>query len=471
MALDASLIERFAGLAGPGGAVTDPKAIAPHLVEWRRRWTGATPLVLQPDSVEAVSAILALASETRTAIVPQGGNTGLVGGQIPDHSGNQIILSLTRMNRIRSLDPGAMALVAEAGVTLHSARDAANDAGLLLPLSIASQGSAQIGGVLSTNAGGTMALAHGVARDLCLGLEVVLADGRILNGLRMLKKDNRGYDLKNLFIGAEGTLGVITAASLKLSPRPRGVVTAFLALASSQQALNLLRLAQESAGAALTTFEISAATPVMFALKHMPGLRDPFAERHPWYVLAEISSARSEADASSTLTSILEAAFEMDLVLDAAIAASGAQAKMFWAIREGMSEAQSFEGGSIKHDISLPLSAMPAFIDEAAAAVERIVPGARVACFGHMGDGNLHYNVSQPEGMDKQAYLARWEEMNEAVHAVVARHGGSFSAEHGIGVLKRDLLARSLDPVALALMRGLKAQLDPSGILNPGKVL
>jgi FAD/FMN-containing dehydrogenase len=471
MALEPELVARFAGLVGPGNAVTDPDRLAPHLVEWRGLYRGRTSLMLQPETAAEVSAIMALAGRTRTAIVPQGGNTGLVGGQIPDGSGGQIILSLSRMDAIRNVDAAGGIITVEAGATLQAVQDTADAADRLFPLSLASQASAQIGGVLSTNAGGTTALAFGVARDLCLGLEVVLASGEILHGLRSLKKDNRGYDLRNLFIGAEGTLGIITAASLKLFPKPRGTATAFAGLASPARALELLTLAQSRLGASLTSFELSAALPFQFALRHMPALRDPFARSYPWYVLLEASSPVGAAQAQSALAAVLEDALAAELIGDAVPAASDAQARAFWAIREGMSEAQKHEGGSIKHDISLPLAAIPQFMDEAALAVQSVVPGARIACFGHLGDGNLHYNVSQPVGADKASFLARWADMNDAVHAVVSRHGGSFSAEHGIGVLKRDILARSLDPVALATMRSLKNLLDPLGILNPGKVL
>ena len=471
MALDADLIARFSAIVGGRNALTEGDAIAPYLKEWRGLYHGISPLVLRPGSTAEVSAILALATETRTAIVPQGGNTGLVGGQIPDTSGQQIVLSLSRLNTIRAVDAASNVITVDAGCTLQTVRDAADNVDRLFPLSLASQGSAQIGGNLSSNAGGTGALAYGVARDLCLGLEVVLPNGDVLNGLRSLKKDNRGYDLRNLFIGAEGTLGIITAASLKLFPKPKGKATAWLGLDSPEYSLKVLTLMQEALGPSLTTFELCAATPMQFALKHNAHMRDPFSAPHDWYVLAEVSSGQSQQAGEQVLSGSLETALELGLIEDAVMAASLDQARSFWAIREAMSDAQKHEGGSIKHDISLPVASIPEFIRRAASIVEAVIPGARVACFGHMGDGNLHYNVSQPVGADTQAYLARWDEMNRAVHGLVAEYNGSFSAEHGIGVLKRALLAETLDPVSLATMRGLKAMFDPLGIMNPGKVL
>jgi FAD/FMN-containing dehydrogenase len=468
---DANLIARFAAIVGAHNALTQQDAIAPYMKEWRGLYHGVSPLVLRPKNTLEVSAILKLATETRIAIVPQGGNTGLVGGQIPDTSGNQIVLSLARMNKIRSVDAASNVIIVEAGCTLQTVRDAADEIDRLFPLSLASQGSAQLGGNLSSNAGGTGALSYGVARDLCLGLEVVLPNGDILSLLRTLKKDNRGYDLKNLFIGAEGTLGVVTAASLKLFPKPKGKATAWLGLSSPENALKVLNLMQEAIGPGLTTFELCATTPMQFALKHNSQMRNPFAGAHDWYVLAEVSSGQSQEAAENSITHLLEMTLENELIEDAVMAASLDQARDFWAIREAMSDAQKHEGGSIKHDISLPVASIPEFIKRAGPLVEATVPGARVACFGHMGDGNLHYNVSQPVGADTGSYLARWDELNHAVHSLVAEFNGSFSAEHGIGVLKRSLLAETLDPITLATMRGIKALFDPNNIMNPGKVL
>lgn len=466
--LSSDLIARFATIVGDKYAVTDQRALEPHLVEQRGLYHGNTPLMLRPGSVMEVSNILKLANETRTPIVPQGGNTGLVGGQIP-HQG-EVILSLTRLNKIREIDAASNTMTCESGVILASAQDAAAKAGRLFPLSLGAEGSCTIGGNLSTNAGGTAAIVYGTARDLALGLEVVLADGRVINGLNKLKKDNTGYDLRNLFIGAEGTLGVITAAVLKIFPRPRSVETAFIGLPSPQAALDLLTLAQERFGGAVTSFELLARIALEMTVKHGANVRDPLSAAHEWYVLMEISSQASEG-VREQLEELLAAGIERRMIEDAAIASNLEQAKAFWHLRLEMSDAQKPEGGSIKHDVSVPISAVPAFLQEAAEVVLRLIPGARLVPFGHLGDGNIHYNVSQPVGADKTAFLARWHEVNDAVHAIVAKYHGSISAEHGIGVLKRDLLPHVKDPVAFEVMRSLKALFDPNNILNPGKVL
>ena len=465
------LIERFAAIVGPKGAVTDPNAIAPHLTEWRGTWTGMTPLVLQPASVAEVSAIMSLSQETGTAIVPQSGNTGLVGGQIPDASGNQIIVSLRRMNRLRTIDRVGKTVIVDAGMTLQAVRDAADDAGLLFPLSLASQGSALIGGNIATNAGGTGALAYGVARDLVLGLEVVLPDGRILDDLSVLKKDNTGYALRHLFIGSEGTLGIITAASLKLFARPRGFATMVAAVDTPEAALTLLERAQDAAAAQLTTFELMADTVVTMAEQHMPGLHLPVENRAQWSVLMEISSSASASQAEELMMDIASKALEDDLIVDAVLAQSDTQRATMWALREGLSEAQKFEGVSIKHDISVPVHAIPNFIAEAEQAVMAIEPGVRFCTFGHMGDGNLHYNISQPKGGDANTFRTMAPMITRTVHDLVRHHGGSISAEHGIGQMKRDELAATKSPVALDIMRKLKAALDPDGRMNPGKLL
>ncbi|MGH7003542.1 MAG: FAD-binding oxidoreductase, partial [Alphaproteobacteria bacterium] len=432
---------------------------------------GRSPMVLRPGSTEEVSRILAIASETRTPIVPQSGNTGLVGGQIPDASGDQIILSLSRLNRIRSIDPAGNLAVVEAGVVLQKLQEAAAEAGRLFPLSLGSEGSCQIGGNLSSNAGGTAVLAYGNTRELCLGLEVVLPTGEVLNDLRTVKKDNTGYDLKDIFIGAEGTLGIVTAAVMKLFPLPKGKGVAYAGLSSPGDALKLLGLAQGHAGAALTGFELMPRIGVEFSLAHTQGVRDPLQQAHDWYVLIDISSSRSAEDARETIEAILTEAFEAGLVQDAAIAESTAQEKSFWHMREAMSHAQKPEGGSIKHDISVPVARIPDFIAEADAAVVDLIPGARIVSFGHMGDGNLHYNISQPVGADTRAFLGRWAEVNKRVHDIVRAYGGSISAEHGIGQLKREELALTKSPVALELMGRIKRSFDPSGIMNPGKVI
>ena len=467
-ALDAALLARFAAIVGEKHAITDPQAQAPYLIELRDLFHGHTPVVLRPGTVAEVAQILRLANETGTPLVPQGGNTGLVGGQTPHHG--EVVLSLNRLDRIRELDPVSNTLTCEAGVTLLRAREAAAAVDRLYPQLLPSEGTCTIGGNLSTNAGGTAALAYGIARSHALGLEVVLADGRVLNNLNKLKKDNTGYDLNNLFIGAEGTLGVITAAVLRLLPRPRSVETAFLGVPSPEAALDLLGLATDRSGGDVTSFELMLRMGVELVLKHGAGCRDPLPDVHPWYVLIELSS-QARSGVRGVLEEILAEGLERGLVIDATIAGSLDQAKMFWRIREMFGEVQRHEGGSIKHDISVPVAAVPAFLREADAAVTTLIPGARPIPFGHLGDGNIHYNVMQPVGAEKASFLGRWDEVNAAVFQVVAKFGGSISAEHGIGVLKRDLLPKVKDPVAIELMRTLKRTLDPKNILNPGKVL
>jgi len=467
-AVPPELIARFAAVVGERHAITDPAEIVPYVTEERGLYHGRSPLVLRPGSVTEVSAILKLASETGTAIVPQGGNTGLVGGQTPHHG--EVVLSLRRLDRIREVDPTSNTMTCEAGVVLIKAQEAAAAVGRLFPLSLGAEGSCTIGGNLSTNAGGTGALAYGVARELVLGLEVVLADGRVLNSLRKLKKDNTGYDLRHLFIGAEGTLGVITAAVLKLFPRPRAVETAFIGVPTPAAALALLNLAEERAGGMVTGFELIPRIAVEFAVRHAPGCRDPLAAKHAWYVLLELSSQAREG-LRATMEELLMTAAERRLLEDATIAENLEQTKAFWLLRHHIADTQKYEGGSIKHDVSVPVNAVPDFIAEATATVEAMIPNCRVVAFGHLGDGNIHYNVAQPVGADRAAFIARWDEVNDAVFAIVARYGGSISAEHGIGVMKREVLPSVKDPVALELMRSLKRVLDPSGILNPGKVL
>ncbi len=466
--LDPALLARFAAIVGEKYAITDPALQAPYVVEMRDLFHGRTPMVLRPASVAEVSAIVQLADETATPIVPQGGNTGLVGGQIPHH--NEIVLSLNRLDRIREVDPTSNTITCEAGVTLQRAREAAAAVDRLYPQLLPSEGTCTIGGNLSTNAGGTAAIAHGIARSHALGLEVVLADGRVLNNLNKLKKDNTGYDLKNLFIGAEGTLGIITAAVLRLVPRPRSIETAFAGVASAEAALELLGLAQNRTGGDVTSFEIMTRRGIELVLEHAAGCRDPLAAPHDWYVLIELSSQQREG-LREVLEEILAEGMAKSLVTDATIADSLEQGKAFWRIREMFGEVQRYAGGSIKHDVSVPVAAVPAIIRDANAAVTALIPGVRPLPFGHLGDGNIHYNVSQPAGADKAEYLGRWDEVNAAVFAVVRKYGGSISAEHGIGVMKRDLLPSVKDPVALDLMRSLKRMLDPKNILNPGKVL
>jgi len=467
---DAALLDALAARVGPRNVLTDSHDVAPFLIERRGLYTGTTAAVVRPGNTAEVAAILAYANEHGIPVVPQGGNTGLVGGQTPDSSGRAIVLSLTRLDAVREVDPLSDSMTLEAGVTLLKAQEAAAGVDRLFPLSLASEGSCTIGGNLGTNAGGTAVLAYGNARDLVLGLEVVLADGRIWNGLGKLRKDNTGYDLKHLFVGSEGTLGIITAAVLKLFPRPRTLATAFCGLPSPAAALELLGRAKAQAGSGLTTFELIPRFGIEIVTTHVPGCRDPLAEPHPWYVLMELSAA-GEADVEGGCEQILGDALESGAVTDAVIATSLDQRHALWQLRESLSDSQGFAGGSIKHDISVPIPAIPDFITRANAALERAVPGCRPLPFGHLGDGNLHYNVSQPVGADKAAYLARWDEVNTVIHDLTAEAGGSISAEHGIGQLKRHLLPQVKDPVALAMMRAIKATLDPTGILNPGKVL
>jgi FAD/FMN-containing dehydrogenase len=465
--LPPELIARFRAIVGDKYALTDASDIAPYVTEERGLFHGRSPLVLRPGSTAEVSAICRLATEHRIALVPQGGNTGLVGGQTP-HNG-EVVVSTRRLDKIRDVDTASNTMTCEAGVVLQVAQQKASEVDRLFPLSLGAEGSCTIGGNLSTNAGGTAALAYGVAREMTLGLEVVLADGRILNGLSKLKKDNTGYDLRNLFIGAEGTLGIITAATLKLFPKPRAVETAFVGLKSPADALKLLSIAQNEAAGSLTSFELLADIAVDFSVRHGIDIRDPLTSKHPWYVLMELSSPRD--DARATLESILAQGMELGIVDDAVIAANLSQRSAFWKLRDEMSAAQKPEGGSIKHDISVPVAAVPAFIAQANAAVVKLIPGARPVPFGHLGDGNIHYNVSQPVGANTADFLGKWHAVNAVVFEIVMRMGGSISAEHGIGVLKRDELPEVKDKVAIELMRAIKAQLDPQGIMNPGKVL
>jgi FAD/FMN-containing dehydrogenase len=461
-------LERFKNVVGDKNAIVDRDKQTPFLVEFRHLWTGHTPVVLRPGSTAEVSEILKIANETSTAIVPQGGNTGLVGGQIP-HNG-EVVLSLQRLDKIREVDAVSNTITVEAGVTLQRTREAAANADRLYPQLLPSEGSCTIGGNLSTNAGGTAALAHGIARSHALGLEVVLADGRIMNNLNKLKKDNTGYDLRDLFIGAEGTLGVITAAVLRLVPRPKSVETAWAAVPNVQAAVELLGLASVLTAGGVTSFEIMARMGVEIVVKHSPGTREPLATKSPYSVLIELSSQRREGLRES-MEQILAAGLEKSLVLDATICESVEQAKAFWRIRELFGEMQGREGGSIKHDVSVPVANIPAFIEEGNAAAVKLIPGCRPLPFGHVGDGNIHYNISQPVGADKDAFLKRWDDMNDVIYKIVLKYGGSVSAEHGVGIVKRDYLPKIKDPVAYDLMKTLKRTLDPKGILNPGKVL
>jgi FAD/FMN-containing dehydrogenase len=464
----AETLARFAGIVGAQYAITDADIQHPYLIEHRGLYKGRTPLILRPGSTQEVSRILALAHETGTAIVPQGGNTGLTGAQIPFE--HEVVVSLTRMNRIRSRDARGNSMIVEAGVTLAAAQKAAEEIDRLFPVSIGSEGSCQIGGNLGTNAGGLQVLAYGNMRAQALGLEVVLADGRVWDGLKALRKDNTGYDLRDLFIGSEGTLGIITAAVLRVLPRPKSRATAFAGFASVEAAARFFDIAMEMAGGELTAFELMPRLGIDFVLRHAPGTRDPLAGSYPWYALIEIASQREEG-AAPTAEALLTRGIEEEIVADAALATSLSQGRDFWHIREMMSEVQLHEGGSIKSDVSVPVADLPDFLARATAAVKAIMPDCRPLPFGHYGDGNIHFNISQPIGMDKAAFLARWEEVTDAVNAIVMELGGSISAEHGIGRMKRELLPTVKSAVEMDMMRAVKRALDPKGILNPGKLL
>jgi FAD/FMN-containing dehydrogenase len=462
-------LDALRGLVGANHALTDPELIAGALIEPRGLYHGKALAFVRPGSTAEVAKVLAFCNEARIGVTPQGGNTGLVGGQTPDETGNEIILSTQRLRTIRETDPHADVMICEAGVTLAEAQAAALEADRLFPLSLAAEGTCTIGGNAATNAGGVTVIAYGNARELVTGVEAVLADGRIVNALSKLRKDNTGYDVKGLFVGSEGTLGVITAASLRLFPNPRARATAFVGLQSPEKALDLLRIARERLGASVTSFELIARFAFDITVRH--GLaRAPLSGPHPWYVLIEASS-QIEDGFEEAFGAMLEAAFEAGVIDDAALAASFDQRHEFWKLRESIPEAQIQEGGSIKHDISVAIGDVPAFLVEATKAVEAFEPGARVCAFGHLGDGNIHFNVSQPMDADKAAFVDRWDAMNEVVHTIVARMGGSFSAEHGVGRLKRHLLAATKDPGALAVMRAVKSALDPNGVMNPGKML
>jgi FAD/FMN-containing dehydrogenase len=467
--LTPELITRFTEIVGPNHALTDPDQQLPYLHEWRDLYEGRASMVLRPGTTQGVSQILALANAHAIPIVPQAGNTGLVGGQIPMNG--EILLSVGRLKRVRAVDAEGFTMTVEAGVTLVEAQAAADNVDRLFPLSMASEGTCQLGGNLGTNAGGVGVLAYGNARQLVLGLEVVLADGRIWDGLSALKKDNTGYDLKDLFIGSEGTLGVITAAVLKLFPKPAEKATAFVALSSLEAALPLFSLMQEIAGQSLTAFEVLAGSALDLILKHVPGARDPLATKHAWYALLETSGLKPDGTAERLLTEALTAASERELIADAVLAGSLSQARELWRLRESYSESQKPEGGSIKNDVSVPVAKIPEFITRANAAMARLCPGCRPVPLSHFGDGNVHYNVAQPVGMAKADFMAQFHRLVGAVHEIVLELGGSISAEHGIGQVKRDELARVKSEVALDLMRRIKAALDPKGILNPGKVL
>jgi FAD/FMN-containing dehydrogenase len=468
---EAALLDDLRAIAGERAVLTDPLDMAAYLEDWRRLYRGRALAVLRPASTDDVAAMVRRCAAAGVAIVPQGGNTSMVGGATPAEAAGQVVLSLARLSRVRELDPVDLTMTVEAGVTLKAAQETAAAADCLLPLSIASEGTADIGGVLSTNAGGNHTLRYGNARDLVLGLEVVLADGQLWNGLRRLRKDNTGYCLRQLFVGAEGTLGVITAAVLKLVPRPREMAVALCALASPGAALRLFARFQRHDAASLHAFEYMNGEGMALVLRHIPGAVLPFAAAAPHYALVELATTRPDAELRRQLESALEGALDAGEVADAVIAESEAQRQAIWRLREEHSEAQKRAGGSVKNDVSVPVSKTAELIERAGAGCAALIPGCRVTAFGHIGDGNIHLNIVQPAGADPAAFLARDHEIMDAVNRIVRDLDGSFSAEHGIGQLKPYLMPVWRGGAELALMRRIKAALDPQGLMNPGKVL
>lgn len=467
--LEPQALAHLEHLLGPGRLLAGPDA-QPFLTDHRQLYHGRG-VVVRPHTAEEVTRLLSFCSERRIGVVPQGGNTGYCGGATPDESGTQIVVSLARLNRIRRVDPLNYSLTVEAGCILADVQRAADEAERLFPLSLGSEGSCQIGGNLSTNAGGVHVLRYGMMRDLVLGLEVALADGRLLSSLTSLRKDNTGYDVKSLFLGAEGTLGIITAASLKLFPKIRCSATAFTAVPDPRAAVRLLARLREASGDRVSSFELVPRLAVELTMRHIPGVRDPLEAPHPWYVLCELTSSRAADPLDSMLTECLGGALQEGLTLDAALAGSERERADFWRLRETIPEAQRLDGASLKHDISVPVATIPEFIDRAGAWVRDNVPDGRLVAYGHVGDGNLHFNLNQAPAADRTAFLARGDTVKRFIHDLVREFGGSFSAEHGIGRLKVDELERYAQPVELELMKALKRSLDPNGILNPGKVL
>jgi FAD/FMN-containing dehydrogenase len=467
----ASLLDAIRAIVGARGILTDPSDTAPYSEDWRSLYHGRTSAVIRPATTEELAAVVKLCAANNIPVVPQGGNTSMVGGAVPNENGSELILSTARLNRIRDLDPVDMSLTVEAGVTLKAAQLAAAERGCLLPLSISSEGTAQIGGVLAVNAGGNNTVRYGNARDLVLGLEVVLPDGTIWNGLRRLRKDNTGYCLRQLFVGSEGTLGIITATVLKLAPQPKEIAVAFCAVDTPDAALTLFTRFQAHDPASISAFELMSGLGTSFVLKHVPGAVLPLESPAPFYVLVELASPRPDAGIRGMLEQILEQALSDNVVQDAAIAESDAQRTAIWRLREEHSEGQKREGASVKNDVSVPVSKVPAFIRKATAACEVLLPGVRVVPFGHMGDGNIHFNLEQPVGSDPAWFLAKDHAIMDTVNEVVREYDGSFSAEHGIGKLKPYMMPDWRGGAELALMQRIKAAIDPAGIMNPGKVL
>jgi FAD/FMN-containing dehydrogenase len=466
-------LERILGPQGilQGAAPESATDVEPYLTDHRRLYHGRALAVALPRTVAEVTAVLAFCNDHDIGVVPQGGNTGYCGGATPDESGRQIVVSLSRLNRIRHLDPLNYSIVAEAGCVLATLQRAADEAQRFFPLSLGSEGTCQLGGNLSTNAGGVHVLRYGMMRDLVLGLEVALADGRLLSSLGTLRKDNTGYDVKSLFLGAEGTLGIITAASLKLFPKLRAFATAFVAVPEPRAAVALLARLRDASGDRVSSFELIPRIAVDLTTRHIPGVRDPLDAPHPWYVLCELTSSRAADPLEELLEQSLAGALEERLVLDAAVARNARDRAAFWKLRETIPEAQRQDGGSLKHDISVPVASIPDFIERGSRWITDNVPDGRLVSYGHVGDGNLHFNLNQAPGADRATFLAREEPVKRAIHDLVRDFGGSFSAEHGVGRLKVEELERYAQPVELDLMRAIKSALDPNGILNPGKVL
>jgi FAD/FMN-containing dehydrogenase len=465
-----NLLQALAAAVGKANVLTGDAA-APYLTDWRKRYIGRALAVVRPASTAEVAAIVRACVEARTPMVPQGGNTGLVGGGTPDASGEAVVISLQRMNRVRSIDIANDTITVEAGCVLEAVQQAAHERGRLFPLSLAAEGSATIGGNLATNAGGVQVLRYGNARDLTLGLEVVLASGDIWDGLRGLRKDNTGYDLKHLFIGAEGTLGVITAATLKLYPLPAAQMTALAAVPSLAAATRLLERARAAAGAALTAFEVMGAITLRHAVETLPRLRMPLPLEQPWYALLELSDAEGEEHATSVFERILAAALDGGDIVDAALARSLAEARALWRLREGIPEAHAKRGGNVKHDISLPVSSIAEFVESTNAALRSRFAWIEPIVFGHLGDGNLHYNMGTAAGTPIEVAFAHEKQINDLVNDAVHARGGSISAEHGLGQLKREAITRYKPALELELMRRIKRALDPLGLMNPGKVI
>jgi len=461
------LLEKLKKIVGEKGWITDPESLQPFLSEWRDSYHGRTAIMVMPQSTEEVAAIVRACVVDGTPIVPQGGNTGLCGGAIPDDSGEQVLLSLSRMNRIRALSPADYSMVVEAGCVLSDVQAAAAGIDRLFPLSLAAEGSCQIGGNLSTNAGGTNVVRYGTAREQVLGLEVVLANGDIWDGLRTLRKDNSGYDIKQLFIGAEGTLGIITAASLRLFPRPENLQTALIAISDAQAAVDLFALLRGRLYDRIQAFELISDRAMRYVLKHIPDTRCPFPETSSWYVLLEFSTIAAEQAVEEELIPVIESGLAQDIVL----AKNSSEQQQMWRIRHSISAAQKREGASLKHDIAVPVGEVGRFINEAEEAVLRSFPGSRVVAFGHVGDGNVHFNVSQLKDSPADLFLEQRDAIASLVYGVVEKFGGSISAEHGIGVLKRSALLKHRSETEIAVMRAVKASLDPDNLMNPGKVL